>query len=475
MADISTPNLDYNDMCEAWDINNALMGGTLEMRRQSETYLPRWPNESKESYKQRLDVATLLPAYEESIKQNIGRVFAEPIVLSDDTPQQVRDLTENIDLEGNRLDVWAQQFFSIAFQYGLAHALVDYPRIDTDSVKTKAAEQQAGGRPYVTMLNPKQVIGWKSVMQGGKVVLTDLRIKETVIVDGDDFGQSKVEQIRHIMPGKVEIYQVSKDDSGTSGWQIVDEWATSLQNIPLVTLYTKRNGFMRGSPPLLNLALLNIKHWQSQSEQDNILHVARVPLLSVFGLDDGQELTIGSSSAMKFSDRAKQGLEYTEHSGSAIGSGKTSIEDLENQMRQAGAKLLRAENTSTKSVDQTQQEHMQENSPLYTMANSLEDALDNILQIMAEYLGQTTGGNVDVRTELDVSSQTFDSAAGLAIQSLQQGANIRPIDAVRALQSLKFIDPDADPDEVLDELKNQSVNLMSLTGGNNADSERDTA
>lgn len=33
MADISTPNLDYNDMLEAWDINDALMGGTLEMRQ----------------------------------------------------------------------------------------------------------------------------------------------------------------------------------------------------------------------------------------------------------------------------------------------------------------------------------------------------------------------------------------------------------------------------------------------------------
>lgn len=27
MPDISTPNLDYNDMVEAWDINDALMGG----------------------------------------------------------------------------------------------------------------------------------------------------------------------------------------------------------------------------------------------------------------------------------------------------------------------------------------------------------------------------------------------------------------------------------------------------------------
>lgn len=45
MPDISTPNLDYNDMVEAWDINDALMGGTLEMRRQGKKYLPKWPNE----------------------------------------------------------------------------------------------------------------------------------------------------------------------------------------------------------------------------------------------------------------------------------------------------------------------------------------------------------------------------------------------------------------------------------------------
>lgn len=122
-------------------------------------------------------------------------------------------------------------------------------------------------------------------------------------------------------------------------------------------------------------------------------------------------------------------------------------------MRHAGAKLLRAENTSTKSVDQTNEERMQENSPLYTMANSLEDALDNILQIMAEWIGESCGGNVDVRTELDVSACVFDSSSALAVQSLRQGGDIRQIDAVRVLQALKFIDQDSRPEEVIDELK----------------------
>ncbi len=197
-----------------------------------------------------------------------------------------------------------------------------------------------------------------------------------------------------------------------------------------------------------------IKHWQSQSEQDNILHVARVPLLTVFGLEDGQELTIGASTATRFSDRSKQGLEYVEHTGSAINSGKDSLNGLVEQMRQAGAKMLRAENTSTKAVDQVTEERMQEQSPLYTMSNSLEDALDNILQIMAEWSGEQDGGSVDIRTELETAEQAFNATSALAIQALRQGGDIRPIDAVRALQVLKIIDPDAKPDEVLDELNN---------------------
>jgi len=462
MPDISTPNLDYNDMLDAWDLNDALMGGTFYIRQLGEIYMPRWINEEKEDYLRRLAISTLLPAYEETIKQNCGRVFADVVQLSENTPERIVEYSKNIDLVGNRLDVWAQEFFSLGLQYGLVHALVDHPRIDKAVVRTRADEIAAGARPYVTILNPKQVIGWKSKPLNGRMVLTELRIREVVVIDVESFGQKKIEQIRYILPGKVEIWRKGVGVEDKNVWLLHEAWETSRQDIPLVTFYTKSTGFMRGKPPLLELAHLNIKHWQSQSEQDNILHVARVPLLVTFGLAEGETLKIGASSATNFTDREQQGVEYVEHTGSAIGAGQTSLDTLEDQMRMAGAKLLRAENTSTKSVDQTEQETMQENSPLFTMANSLEDALDNILQIMAEYIGERDGGNVDVRTELDVADQSFNAPSALAIQSLRQGGDIRPIDAVRAYQRLKIIDPDATPENVLDELQNLPV---VLSGG----------
>ncbi len=147
-------------------------------------------------------------------------------------------------MEGNRLDVWAQQFFSIGFQYGLVHALVDFPKIDREAVKTKADEKAAGSRPYATMLNPRQVIGWKSKVVKGKVVLTDLRIREVIIIDGDDYGKRKLSKyaiscrarLKFIAEIKV-ITAKAMADSRRVG--------NSRDDIPLVTLYTKRTGFMR--------------------------------------------------------------------------------------------------------------------------------------------------------------------------------------------------------------------------------------
>jgi hypothetical protein len=50
--------------------------------------------------------------------------------------------------------------------------------------------------------------------------------------------------------------------------------------IPFVPLYGTRLAFMMGISPLRDVAYLNVKHWQSQSDQDTILHVARVPILA---------------------------------------------------------------------------------------------------------------------------------------------------------------------------------------------------
>ncbi|MBX8484820.1 DUF4055 domain-containing protein [Pseudomonas cichorii] len=51
-------------------------------------------------------------------------------------------------------------------------------------------------------------------------------------------------------------------------------------------------------PPFKDLAHLNIQHWQSKPDQDNILHVARVPILFGSGIAEGTTIKISVGSAL---------------------------------------------------------------------------------------------------------------------------------------------------------------------------------
>lgn len=389
------------EMRRDWSVVEPLMGGTRAMRAAGTALLPKWPKEEQEDYDSRLKQSTLLPAYSETVRNNTGRVFAEPIVLGDDVPEVLKPLTQDMDQLGNSLDVWAQSYFAEGLAYGISFALVDYPStVDKEGhpiVRTKADEKAAGVRPYVVLIRPQQLLGWRSTTSNGRPVLTQFRYMEQVQEDDGEFGTTSIDQVRVLTPGAWAIYRKADKE----GWALYDEGTTSLPGIPLVPFYTNRTGFMTATPPLQELAHLNVKHWQSQSDQDNILHVARVPMLAITGIDDDNwELKVGTSSATKLPPTGD--MKWVEHTGKSIEAGRTSLQDLEDQMRIAGAKLLRKDKSATKTATQAEEEAAQEMSPLQTMAGQFEDALDQILQLFAEYTKAGEGGHVQVNGNFDI-------------------------------------------------------------------------
>lgn len=385
-------------MRKDWAIIDVLMGGTRAMRDAGKKYLPQWPKEEADAYQSRLTTSTLLPALSETVQNMTGRVFSDPICFVDDVPKPIEEMAEDFDRQGNNLQVWAQSLFSTGLSHGLCHILADYP--PAQDLKTKAAEKAAGVRPYGVIIKPGQVLGWRSKMSGGQQILTQFRYLETVEVDDGAFGCQSVDQIRVLVPGAWATYRQTDDGNGKKVWTIHEEGLTSLSVIPLATFYTKRTGFMTATPPLLELANMNIKHWQSQSDQDNILHIARVPMLAVSGLDEGQTITVGAGAATLLPKGCD--MKWVEHTGKAIEAGRQSLLDLVEDMRLAGAKLLQKEKQTIKTASQSEEEAAQEMSPLQTMAGQLEDALDQVLQYFAMWMGLPDGGHVKVKGNFDV-------------------------------------------------------------------------
>lgn len=458
-------------MQEDWVIVDALMGGTKAMRKAGTKFLPKWPKEEQCAYDDRLKLSTLLPAYSETVQNMTGRVFAEPIIPGDNVPEQIKTYLQNIDRQGNNLQVWAQSLFSGGLGYGLHHVLVDYPQTaapdGTPTVVTKADEIAAGVRPYAIIIRHGQVLGWKSETKGGEQVLSQFRFMESVEEPDpeNDFVTKQVDQVRVLEPGLWSTYRKVKVDGGKEEWQLHANGTTTLDKIPLATFYTKRTGFMTATPPLMELAHLNIKHWQSQSDQDNILHVARVPMLAAIGIEDLSAITVGSGSATALP--VDGDLKWVEHTGKAIEAGRVSLQDLLDDMRIAGAKLLHKEKQATKTAAQAEEEAAQEMSPLETMAGQLEDCLDQVLQLFAEWMKLGEGGNCQVNGNFDVD---YDMANTLPfLQTMNDRGRLSNESFFNEVQRRGVVSSDIDWEDEKERIEQQGESL-GISGVSNGDS-----
>lgn len=414
---VDTPSPAVKKMRDTWDMVEALMGGTAAMRALGERFLPRWPSEEPKSYAARLRTSTLFPAFKRTAHTLAARPFSKAISYSDDVPPRIRALLEeDCDMQGNNLDVFAAVAFRAQMAFGVEGILIDHP-VRPLGATTQLDDAQLNMRPYLVHVSAQQIIGYRTEMINGLMRLAQLRISECVEVPDGAFGTKEIKQIRVLEPGKWALYRPA--DGATAAqtvWTLFDSGTTTLKEIPFVFLYGERTGFMTAKPPLLELAHLNVKHWQQQSDQDNLMHVARVPVLTVRGVHDDFKLVIGASAAVSLGDSPTAEMRFVEHTGAAIGAGKMQLDDLKEEMRQSGAELL-VLRPGPATATEVASDNAVGMCALQEMANATEDALDRALQFMAEYMGEPNGGHVELFKDFGAASLSDASAQLLLTMS----------------------------------------------------------
>lgn len=409
---------DVQAMSAHWPLIDALLAGTAGMRAAGQRYLPKRRLESPEDYAVRLQTATLYPAFSETVSAMVGRVFTKSFQYGDNIPASVlQDIIPDVDRERRSLQEFARDWFEDALCYGISYALVLAPEhaANLTGHATRTEERAAGIRPYVKLIRHDQVIGWQSQTVGGVERLTQVRIKQAVHEPDGEYGMRWRTQILVLEPGVARTHTQTANNQ----WEVEERAlivaGKPLTDIPLIPLYTKRTGFMAAQPPLLELAQLNTKHWWLQSSLDKLLDTASVPILVMVGVNEGDVL-IGANAAINLPPGGD--ARYVEHSGAAISAGRQALQDLEEAIRQAGAKMLQRSD-ATMTAAQAREEAAKEVSRLGVMAQELEDALDIVLDWFARWLNLgDTGGNVEVHANLDP-----DFAPTETMQILLQMAN----------------------------------------------------
>jgi hypothetical protein len=404
----ATPSPEVEAMAQEWPLITALLGGTSAMREAGKTYLPQAPAESDKAYEYRKKVSTLFNGFRRTVETLAGKPFSEPLKLNDDVPPVIAEYEKDIDLEGRNMQTFVHGSLGTVLSYGLTHILVDYPETPAG---TLADQRASGARPYFVHIKPQNLLGWKSERINGAETLTQIRMLETIQEPDGEWGVKPVKQVRVLEPDNFRIYRQNEKEE----WFLYKEGAVSLGKIPLVTIYGDRTGFMTARPPLLDLAYLNCEHWQSASDQTNILHVARVPILFASGFEDGT-LTIGANAAVTNGDPNAK-LLFVEHTGAAIESGRQSLKDLEERMSLMGAQLL-VRKPGSKTATEKAIETAESDCTLAAIVLNMEDAIEQALQFMADWDGLESGGSIEINDDFGDGLDGMDADTLLRCREL---------------------------------------------------------
>jgi len=390
----------FRTMEEKWDLVNALWGGTDAMRGAGELYLPKFRSEDNEVYAMRLKTSTLYNAYKRSVQSNVSRLFSSEITIDGVTDAAMKPL-DNVDLRGRALTEFMADTVTQAVKYGVSYILIDHPK--EDQVGTEFVE----ARPYWINIKPTQTLSVRTQRILGVETLTHFKYFEqttntdaTSIEEFTDLIRSfTLDPITKI----VEFVVYERHQNG--GWMITDEGTMDgLTYIPVVAVYGQWKDYMFGDPVLFDLAEMNIRHWQSASDQQWVLHFARTPILFGKGLtsidaNTGEEKAIAvGPNALVMSGNPESDLRYVEHSGQAIESGRKDLQDLQDQMSVIGLDVS-VNTPGNRTATETSINTAQAQSLLRLIAVQTERAIEQCIWITQDYMGIASEVHVDINME----------------------------------------------------------------------------
>ncbi len=338
---INIAHPDYDDMRERWELPCALVGGTLTMRDGGSKWLPQEEKEKKEMYDRRLARSILYEGYKDALVSLSARPFSRPVTWTPESP--IADPVLQLLTHPDKTEVATTQFLQEVTQcgihFGKTHLLADYPIIPAGA--TQADEEALKARPVLVHVSALAVFNWRTqvVPATGEEELTEVRIAFQEIKSVGSFKLARINFIRVYTKTTWEIYEQQeivdpKTQQKVKKYVSINRGTHNFGRVPLYTLYINRIGFMKAYPALEGLAWTNLAHWQSFSDQRNILRFTRLGILFASGFTE-EEVKAGitlSPSGLTSSSSDKARLEYVESTGSATSQGKQDVDDLEIKM-----------------------------------------------------------------------------------------------------------------------------------------------
>jgi hypothetical protein len=372
-------------------------------------YLPKEHKEPPDSYKGRLARSHFDRRYGQALEGFAGLLS---FFTTKDLLPEIEATINNVDRKGSSFEVFLIGADYLALRDKWCAILVDRPPMPvnengevavTDAVTEK--ENAPARQPFLSIIPASDILNWSlDYDDAGQVTLKHVTIREVERIDSA-YGYTTIEQYRVLTPGLIQVFTMHSNNGKDWTVRLESSTQTGLDFVPLVCYSATDTEPFVGPPPFLNLAELNLKLYQQQSDADEIRHKLNMPTPVRIGVAPpmpglpSPSLTIGPNS---FVDVPVGGnFKWEVPSGSAIQENSAAIEILKKDMERVTLDFVEgATGKGQKTATQVIHESVQTKSSLEGMARLKESSTQTVLLYWARYLKKDKGGSISVRKDV---------------------------------------------------------------------------
>jgi hypothetical protein len=382
----------YKLFANKWQKIAAILGGEEVIKESGSTYCPKLSGQDATEYQAYIDRGTFFNAFARTVSGMTGAIIRKEPTIK--TVETVNKLLSDVTLYGESIQEVIKIVINGVLQSGYYGILIDMP-----------VELVDGASPYFSLYAPTSILNFRTVKVGSEYKLIMLALLELISENSPDNSQEEItiERIRILIIEEgglvVRLYRKTKDakkeDWVQEGKDILPTIrGKRLQDIPFVFFGSLSNTPIPDEPPLMDLANLNIKHWQLTVDYYHGLHYCAIPTPWAAGFGKSTDLYIGANKAWVSDDPNAQ-CGYLEFTGQGLAAILAAIDKLENQMAIIGARMLEEQKKAAEAADTVRMRYSGDSASLSNIVDCAEQGIVKAINWLGTWLGLT-----DIKTEV---------------------------------------------------------------------------
>lgn len=413
------PDPFYIKMKPKWTLIRTVLEGAQALRDAGEKYTPKFGDETETDYKRRLTKTHLTNVTADSVDNAVSKVFAEELAIdSAESLDEYELWSDNVDRQNSTLNEFGEQAFYNCIADGVGYILADSPPENTGELSVEEKSQQ-GVRPFLVFIDGPSMLAYRTAIRGNSRVPVYIRY---ILEDYDYKNDGQIDEIKTVheisagsvdAPGYFRTYEQRKGGQ----WETINEGPYPFDQVTCVRVNFGKNHERNKdivTPPFYDLADTNISHWNSQSDQNNVLEHSRFAMYHFKGVEmtvdeNGNPLEPGMGPTTIF--YSKPGTDSTIEAVTlpvdGLQEGWTDLDRKIAEMKMMGLDPLVPNDGGALTASERIIDENKANSALKNWAIRFKNALELAFQYMGLWdgLAHPTKIKIDINTEFGVTEK----------------------------------------------------------------------